>query len=183
MVFKFSFSILSIRFRASVRACIVDKVSRAQLQHLEKIGNGSLLKAFKGIQIEQSDARNSQRLSTIADMEMPVQKSLLKMETFGISVDRSVMEKLNLDISESMAELESEMYRMNGKRFRPSAPRDLAQILKVRNKDGTISARCTRADIENSSHPIAKLILEHRKLNAILSKTIQPLLRRIVGYK
>lgn len=114
---------------------------------------------------------------------MPIQKSLLKMEIFGISVDRSVMEKLNLEISEIISELETEMYRMNGKRFRTSSSRDLAQILRIKNKDGTISARCTRADIESSSHPMAKLILEHRKLNAILSKTIQPLLRRIVGHK
>lgn len=40
--------------RASVKACIVDKIVRVQQQNLERIGNGSLLKAFKGREISIS---------------------------------------------------------------------------------------------------------------------------------
>lgn len=114
---------------------------------------------------------------------MVIQKSLLRMELNGIAVKRSTMETLNLEINECMKELEGEMYRMNGKRFQTKSSREIAQILKIRNKNGTISAKCTRSDIENSNLPIARLILEHRKLNAILSQTIQPLLKRIVGHR
>lgn len=116
-------------------------------------------------------------------MEMPIQKSLLRMELYGISIDRTVMENLNLEINDHMKCLEAEMFRLNGKRFRPNSSRELAQILQIRNKNGAIMSQCKRADIENSNHPIAKLLLEHRKLNAILSKTIQPLLRQIIGFR
>lgn len=112
---------------------------------------------------------------------MPIQKILLNMEVHGIGSDKRAMETLNTEINDAMVELEEEMYRINGKRFRTTSSREVAHILKVRKKDGTISARCTRSDIESSSHLIAKLILEHRKLGAILSKNIQPLLRRIAG--
>lgn len=42
------FLILTFIYRTCVRACIVDKVLRVQLRNLERIGNGCLLKAFKG---------------------------------------------------------------------------------------------------------------------------------------
>lgn len=84
------------RFRASVRACVADKIVRAQMQQMERIGSSGLLKVFR-------------------DVEMPVQKSLLTMELCGMAVDRSIMEKLNLRMNELMNELENEMYRMHGK--------------------------------------------------------------------
>lgn len=109
-------------------------------------------------------------------MEMPIQKSLLYMETTGIAVDRHLMENLNLEINEHMRQLEEDMQRLNGKPFRINSRQEIARILKI----GGPNVKIHRAEIEKSNHPIAKLLLQHRSLGAILSKTIQPLLRTIV---
>lgn len=111
-------------------------------------------------------------------MEMPIQKSLLHMEQTGMGLDRHKLEALSEDISDYIGELETEIYRLNGKRFAVSSSREVAKVLQIRKKNGTIAAKCTRAQLLQCKKPIAKLILEHRSLHAILLKSIQPLIKK-----
>lgn len=112
-------------------------------------------------------------------MEMQIQKSLLHMEIVGIGVDSNRLDTLSLEISDHIGRLETEIFRLNGKRFPVNSSKTVAQVLKLCKKNGTQAKRCTRADLEKCSNPMAKLILEHRSLNAILSKTIQPLTHKV----
>lgn len=151
------------KYCAAVQACVIKSILNTQMQNLNRISNGAIHKAF-------------------TDMEMPIQKSLLKMEMHGIAVSREAMENLNMKIIDYMSDLEAEMYRLHGKRFQINSSHEVARILNIRDKTkGTTVTKCSRADIENSPLPIAKLLLEYRKLSGILAKTIQPLLRRIIG--
>lgn len=111
-------------------------------------------------------------------MEMPIQKSLLHMEQTGMALDRRRLEVLSEEISDFIGELETEIYRMNGKRFAVSSSRAVAQALQIRKKNGAMAAKCTRAQLLQCKKPIAKLILEHRSLHAILLKSIQPLINK-----
>lgn len=111
-------------------------------------------------------------------MEMPVQKSLLHMEQTGMALERNALEVLSEQISDYIGELETEIFRLNGKRFAVNSSRQVAQALKVRKKNGSIAAKCTRAQLLQIAHPMAKLILEHRSLHAILSKSVQPLIKK-----
>lgn len=106
-------------------------------------------------------------------MEMPIQKSLLKMELYGMSVDCDGVKRLCSEISDAIRKLESEMFRLTGKHLNVSSKREVAEVLQLK----TITV--CRSDLENSSNPIAKLVLDHRKLSFILSNVIQPLLRHI----
>lgn len=112
-------------------------------------------------------------------MEMPIQKSLLCLEITGIAVNRHMMENLNLEINEHMRQLEIDMQKINGKPFRVNSRQDIARILKIGN--GNTNRTIPRAEIEQSNHPIARLLLQHRSLGAILAKTIQPLMKTIIG--
>lgn len=112
------------------------------------------------------------------EMEMPVQKSLLHMEQIGMALSRSTLEALSEQISDYIGELETEIFQLNGKRFAVNSSKSVAQALKIRKKNGAMAAKCTRAQLLQCSHPMAKLILEHRSLHAILSKSIQPLIKK-----
>lgn len=112
------------------------------------------------------------------EMEMKVQKSLLHMEQTGMALDRNALELLSEQISDYIGDLETEIFRMNGKRFAVNSSRSVAQALKIRKKNGTMAAKCTRAQLLQCTNPMAKLILEHRSLHAILTKSIQPLIKK-----
>lgn len=101
------------------------------------------------------------------------------MENTGIAVSRHLMENLNLEINDLMRQLEQDMQKINGKPFRINSRQEIARILLISNAKANV--KIPRAEIEKSNHPIAKLLLQHRSLGAILSKTIQPLLRNIIG--
>lgn len=101
------------------------------------------------------------------------------MEKTGMAVRLSALENLNDQISDYVAELEAEIFRLHGKRFAVNSTRAVAQALKICNKNGTIARKCTRKTLQKSSHPLAKLILEHRSLHAILANSVQPLIKTV----
>lgn len=111
-------------------------------------------------------------------MEMPIQKSLLHMEQTGMALDRDRLKALNEQISDHIGELEKEIYRLNGQRFAVNSSREVARVLRIRKKNGDIARKCARAQLLQSKNPIAKLILEHRSLHAILVKSVQPLIQK-----
>ncbi|XP_031620779.1 DNA polymerase theta isoform X2 [Contarinia nasturtii] len=147
------------KIRSSIKACVTIHIVREQSNILKKMGDGSIFTAFE-------------------DVEMPIQKSLLHMEQTGMSIDQNALNILSDEISEYVGDLEAEIFRLNGKRFAINSSRQVAQALKIRKKNGSIAAKCTRAQLLPCTNPMAKLILEHRSLYAILSKSIQPLIRK-----
>lgn len=116
----------------------------------------------------------------LVEMEMPIQKSLLHMEQTGMGLKRNFLETLSEQISDYIGELETEIYRLNGKRFAVNSSKQVAQALRVRKRNGAFATKCTRAQLLQMQYtnPMAKLILEHRSLYAILSKSVQPLIKK-----
>lgn len=106
-------------------------------------------------------------------MEMPIQKSLLKMELHGLPIDSNAMQSLSSDISEVIRQLESEIYRQTGKHLNVTSRREVAEVLQLKTRT------CCRYDLENNSHPVAKIVLDHRKNSFILTNVVQPLLKNI----
>lgn len=148
--------------RACLKSCITRRILQAQTLCLKEMGDGSIYKAFK-------------------EMDMPIQRSLLHMERNGMGVDSNRLAMLAQQISDHIGRIESEVFRLNGKRFPVNSSRDVAQALKICKKDGTQAKKCTRDDLMKCSNPMAKLILEHRSLNAILCKSIQPLAKKVIN--
>lgn len=106
-------------------------------------------------------------------MEMKIQNSLLQMELCGMSIDSNAVMTLSSDIAEAIRRVEEKMYRLTGKHLNVKSKSEIAKALKLE----TVSTR--RSELEKSPHPIAKLVLDHRKLAYILSNIIHPLLRNI----
>lgn len=148
--------------------------------------------AFKGMIIDQfahylendfycSSIHSNDKKNQFTEMEMPIQKSLIHMEQTGMGVDRNALDALSEKISDYIGELEQEIFRLNGKRFSVNSSKAVAQALGIRKKNGSMAAKCTRVQLLQSNHPMAKWILEHRSLHAILSKSIQPLIKKITN--
>lgn len=112
------------------------------------------------------------------EMEMPIQKSLLHMEQTGMALERNALEVLSEEISDYIGDLETEIFRLNGTRFAINSSRQVAQALKVRKKNGSMAAKCTKVQLLQITHPMAKRIREYRSLHAILTKSIQPLIKK-----
>lgn len=148
--------------RSSIKACITAHILSEQLNQLNQPENELLMKTFH-------------------EMEMPIQRSLLHMELFGMALKSSVLNDIQLSISDHIERLENELFRLHGKRFAVSSSRAVAQALRICRKNGTIAARCTRKDLLATKHPLAKLVLEHRSLTAILKNSLQPLCRKVVN--
>lgn len=148
--------------RACLKSCITRHILAAQTLRLKEMGDGSIYTAFK-------------------EMDMPIQRSLLHMERNGMGVDANRLKTLREQISDHIGRIESEIWRLNGKRFPVNSSRAVAQALNIYKKDGTQAKKCTRADLMKCSNPMAKMILEHRSLNAILSKSIQPLAEKVIN--
>lgn len=148
--------------RSSIKACVSSQILAEQLAQLNRPENQLLAKTFH-------------------EMEMPIQRSLLHMELVGMALNATVLNDIKLTISDHIERLENELFRLHGKRFAVGSSKSVAQALRICRKNGTIAARCTRKDLLSSKHPLAKLVLEHRSLTAILSRSIQPLSRKIVN--
>lgn len=118
---------------------------------------------------------------TFHEMETPIQRSLLHMELVGMALNATALNDIKLAISDHIERLENELFRLHGKRFSVGSSRSVAQALRICRKNGAIAGRCTRKALLSSKHPLAKLVLEHRSLTAILSGSIQPLSRKIVN--
>lgn len=149
------------------------------------MGDGSILKAFTGTSylnhnlIHKSKKMNGDYLYDVfIEMEMPVQKSLIEMEQTGMALDRHALDVLSEQISDYIGELETELFNLHGKRFTVTSSKSVAHVLKIRKKNGAMASKCTRAQLLQCTQPMAKLILEHRSLHAILAKSIQPLHRK-----
>lgn len=120
---------------------------------------------------------------TLTDLEMPIQKSLIAMELAGIGVDSTSMNTLAVEMEDLMHRLETSMFRLHGRRFDVASPGDVAAVLDIRDqkKSGTGKAVSTaKAVLRNLvSDPMADMILQWRRLSAIVRKSIRPLQKSV----
>jgi len=70
------------------------------------------------------------RMVTVYEtLERPLSMVLADMEARGIKVDKAVLERLSGEFAERMASLETEIYRLAGRRFTIGSPKQLGEIL------------------------------------------------------
>jgi DNA polymerase-1 len=70
------------------------------------------------------------RMVTVYEtLERPLSMVLADMEARGIKVDKAVLERLSKEFAERMASLETEIYRLAGRRFTIGSPKQLGEIL------------------------------------------------------
>ncbi|XP_030556308.1 DNA polymerase theta [Drosophila novamexicana] len=145
------------KVRASIEACISVHILNGQLENLERIGTGQLLKFFR-------------------ELEMPIQMSLCNMECIGFPAQEQRLQRLFQQMLGTMKKLEVKIYELHGARFNLGSTQAVAKVLGLHRKaNGRIST--SRQILEKLDSPISQLILDYRKLSMLLAKNMQPLLK------
>jgi DNA polymerase I len=110
------------------------------------------------------------------DIEMPVAKSLAKIEWRGIFVDVPYFKDLSEQMEKRIAEIETEVYQIAGATFNLASPKQVGEILfeklnlpVVKKTSKTKSYSTDNEVLEQIAplHPVVPLILEHRGLSKL----------------
>lgn len=127
---------------------------------------------------------NANLLPSFLEVEMPVLVCVSIMELTGIGFNAETLHRLQEQIREEMSSLESKAYQLAGRTFSLTSPTDTARVLYQELRLGqNLSLRGKQRNTSKetlsklrSEHPLPDVILLWRKLNAIHSKTVCPLL-------
>lgn len=162
------------KVRASIEACVTVHILNGQIENLERIGTGQLLKFFRGKLC--AHPTNITLIFSIAELEMPIQVSLYNMECIGFPAKEHRLQRLYQQMVATMKKLETKIYELHGSRFNLGSTQAVAKVLGLHRKaNGKVST--SRQILEKIDSPISQLILSYRKLNMLLSKNMQPLLK------
>lgn len=113
---------------------------------------------------------------------MPVQLTLVKMETAGLSINSNDVISLSEELSECLIKLEKKIYQIHGRKFNLSSSVEVAKVLGLnKNSNGKIST--TKEILQTISTPLSELILQYRKVGATLNRTILPIQKNILNNK
>jgi DNA polymerase I len=123
----------------------------------------------------------------LRDIEMPLLKVLVDMEWEGITIDRSLFQRLSAELGGDLRRLEEDIARAAGTDVNLNSPRQLASILFEKLQlpvlKKTKSGPSTDADVLEQlaamGHELPRLILEYRELQKLKSTYVDTLPARI----
>ncbi|QER41529.1 DNA polymerase I [Thermodesulfobacterium sp. TA1] len=119
-------------------------------------------------------------------VEVPLSIVLSEMEKAGIKIDLDYVKTLVRQYRERLKDLEEELFRLAGKRFNPRSSREVGEILfnklnlpslKKTPKSAVPSTDAEVLEELAPLHPFAKLLLQYRTLQKILSTYLEALLK------
>lgn len=118
----------------------------------------------------------SNQLSLLYDIEIPLAKVLGKMEICGFKVNKTRLEEIGLFLSDEIHDLEQEIYNLVGHEFNIASPKQLGVVLfdelqigkGKKNKTG-YSTSAEVLEKLAKEHPVPGKILEYRKYTKLLS--------------
>jgi len=120
-------------------------------------------------------------------IEIPLLPVLTRMERCGVCIDTNLLNKQSLRLSNRIAELENSVYKMAGKVFNLSSPKQLQEILFTHLKlpilDKTPTGQPSTAESVLQElaleYPLPQLILEYRTLSKLKSTYTDSLPKQI----
>jgi len=118
------------------------------------------------------------------DIEIPMINVLSEMETEGIKIDTSYLEKLDKEFEEDLEKLKKEIFKKSGEEFNLNSPKQLGEILfdklkLVSNPKKTKTGQYSTSEEVLSSlandHKIIEDILEWRSLDKLQNTYVKSL--------
>lgn len=127
------------------------------------------------------------KLDTILhDIEIPLIFILAEMERKGIYLDREKFEKLNVELSKELSDIEKEIYKEAGCEINLNSPKQLSDLLYNKLKLPLPSRKKTEystgAEVLEKlalDYEIVAMILKHRTLQKLLSTYVETLPREV----
>lgn len=124
----------------------------------------------------------------LLDVELPMVRVLAEMEWTGVRIDSHELDAMASGLSERIAELEAEAFRLAGRSFNVGSPAQVGQVLfgdmaidpkAKKTKGGAWSTTEEVLEKYRATHPIVQLILDIRGLRKLLSTYVESLPRMV----
>jgi DNA polymerase-1 len=130
----------------------------------------------------EQELRKREQWDLFRDVEMPLVRVLMDMETAGVALDTEQLKEISTEMYQRVVELEKQIHKLAGHPFNVSSTQQLGEVLfeelglpaKARTKTG-YSTRASVLEELKDQHPIVELILEHRQLTKIKSTYVDAL--------
>lgn len=149
------------------------------------VGRAEAVYDLAAVLSQQLDERDAAGLLT--DLELPVQRSLMRMEEAGIAVDSGYFATLEAEFASRVAQARDEAWRVIGREVNLSSPKQLQEVLfeelqmpkTKKTKTGyTTDAEALTELFAKTSHPFLEQLLVHRDQNK-LRQTVETLRKTI----
>jgi DNA polymerase I len=121
-------------------------------------------------------------LGVFSDVDMPHVPVLARMEQWGIGLDLDVLEALNRELTEKIAEAERTCYEAVGHEVKLGSPQELSHLLfeeiglpKTRRTKTGYTTDADALEPLRSAHPVVEAILSWRELTKIKSTYVDTL--------
>jgi DNA polymerase-1 len=144
--------------------------------------------AFILAEIFQKELKDNDLWKLFDTIEMPLLPVLVDMEYTGIKVDLAVLKQLSSYFTQTLSELESQIYNLAGEKFNIRSTQQLGEILfdklklpakkKTRKKTGystDVNVLTQLAEI----HELPAVLLKHRSLDKLRSTYVDALMTLI----
>ena len=127
---------------------------------------------------------NNNLLDLFNSIEMPLVYVLADMEFYGVSINTASLNEYSTELQAEIEKVKTEIYKLAGKEFNISSPKQLGEILfddlKIDSKPKKTKTKqySTGEDIlkkYQEKHPIINLILDYRGLTKLNSTYVEAL--------
>ena len=136
----------------------------------------------------KSDLEKFNQIKLYNEIEIPLLKTLAKMEIEGINLDVKFLKKLSERTTNELEDITKEIYELAGEKFNISSPKQLGEILfdkmKITNKPkktktGQYSTSEEVLNELSSKSDLVKLVLEFRSISKLLNTYINSLPKQL----
>jgi DNA polymerase I len=153
---------------------------------IEKLTQKLNTKTDKELQEKLESELKSKELTTVyKKIELPLIPILEAMHKVGIGINKGALESLESELSTTLKELESAIYKKAGKEFNINSPKQLGEIIfqelgiTPKKKTATGQASTSEEVLEEikDEHPIIQTLLKYRETFKVHSTYAEPLLK------
>ena len=102
------------------------------------------------------------------DIEIPMINVLSEMETEGIKIDTSYLEKLDKEFEEDLEKLKKEIFKKSGEEFNLNSPKQLGEILFDKLKLVSKPKKTKTGQYSTSEEVLSSLANDHKIIEDIL---------------
>ena len=139
----------------------------------------------------KSDLEKFNQIKLYNEIEIPLLKTLAKMEIEGINLDVKFLKKLSERTTNELEDITKEIYELAGEEFNISSPKQLGEVLfdkiKITNnpkktKTGQYSTSEEVLNELSSKSDLVKLVLKFRSISKLLNTYINSLPKQLDKY-
>lgn len=124
----------------------------------------------------------------LADVELPLEEVIARMEQTGVALDIPYLDKLSVELGNELRRLETEIFEIAGHSFNIMSTQQLQKILfeqlglksKTRTKSGGFSTDAEVLEQLRSEHEIVGKILDYRHVAKLRSTYVDSLPKQVL---